>query len=73
MEFGKAVQVMRVVRGMTQKDLAAAAGINRVFVWQIERGLTFPGAELESAIKRALSWPDRADEAFAILEGEEAA
>jgi len=73
MDFGKAVQVMRTVRGMTQKDLAAAAGINRVFVWQIERGLTFPGPELEAAIKRALRWPAEAEVAFAILEREEEA
>ena len=72
MELGRAVQVMRTVRGLTQVELAAAAGINRVVVWQIESGQMFPGPEVESGIKAALRWPAQADVAFAILEGEAA-
>ncbi len=72
MDFSRAVQVMRTVRAMTQNDLAAAAGINRSIIWQIESGLVIPGPELEQTIKAALRWPARADEAFAILEGDDA-
>jgi len=73
MEIARAIQVMRTVRGLTQAELAAAAGVNRVVIWQIESGQMLPGPEVEVAIKRALRWPAEAEVAFAILEGEEAA
>jgi len=73
MDIGRAVQVMRAVRGLTQAELAAAAGVNRVVIWQIESGQMLPGPEVEVAIKRALRWPADAEQAFAILESEEEA
>lgn len=73
MNISRAIQIMRSVRGMTQHELAIAAGINRVTVWLIESGQMLPGPEIEVAIKTALRWPERAEEAFAILEGEQAA
>lgn len=73
MDIGRAVQVMRTIRGLTQAELAAAAGVNRVVIWQIESGQMLPGPEVEVAIKRALRWPAEAEVAFAILEGGEAA
>lgn len=73
MEIARAIQVMRTVRGLTQAELAAAAGLNRVIIWQIESGQVLPGPEVEASIKRALRWPDDADTVFAILEGEGAA
>lgn len=72
MDFGRTVQVMRAVRGMTQRELADAAGVNRIVVWQIESGRMLPGSEIETAVKEALHWPENADEAFAILESEAA-
>jgi DNA-binding XRE family transcriptional regulator len=58
---------------MTQVELAATAGVNRMVIWQIESGQMLPGPEVEIAIKRALRWPERAEDAFAILAEEEAA
>ena len=38
MEFGRAVRVMRAVRGISQKALAAQIGVNGVVLWQVENG-----------------------------------
>jgi len=58
---------------MSQRDLAREAGIAGRELSLIETGKMLPTLELEAAIKRALRWPERAEEAFAILEGGEAA
>lgn len=68
MEFAKAVRVMRLVRNVTQQDLADAGGVNRSVIWQVESGAMLPGPEVEVAIKAALRWPVDAEVAFRILE-----
>ena len=70
MEFGRQITVMRAVRGMHQKELARLSGIPNYTLSLIETGKMLPTAGTEAKIKRALRWPARAAEAFAILEGE---
>ena len=50
-----AVRVYRDHRGMTQKQLAEAAGINAVYLSQIERGRRTGSARTLAAIATALS------------------
>lgn len=72
MNIGTQIRVMRAARGMSQRELSQATGINNRDISYIETGRMLPTPELESAIKRALRWPAEAEVAFAILEGEEA-
>jgi transcriptional regulator with XRE-family HTH domain len=73
MGIGTQIRVMRAARGMSQQDLAAASGVPSYTLSLVETGKTLPTPEMEAVIKRALRWPARAEEAFAILEGEGAA
>ena len=50
----KAVRVYRAHRGMTQKQLAHAAGINVVYLSQIERGRRTGSTRTLSALAEAL-------------------
>ena len=68
MTFGKQLAVMRLVRGLTQQDLANATGVSRAMVWQLESDDTLPSERVETAIKAALRWPADAEVAFRILE-----
>lgn len=72
MKFSQALQLMRALRGMTQKGLAEMLGVNQSTIWQIERGFT-PPAEIEAQIRAALNWGEREDAALAMLAGEEVA
>ena len=49
-----AVRVFRDHRGMTQKQLAGAAGINPLYLSQIERGVRTGSARTLSALAEAL-------------------
>ena len=40
--FGKVLRVVRKERGLTQEQLALAAGIDRTFVSLVERGINQP-------------------------------
>ena len=51
----KAVRVYREHRGMTQKQLARSAGINPLYLSQIERGQRTGSARTLSALAAALS------------------
>lgn len=51
----KAVRVYREHRGMTQKQLARSAGINPLYLSQIERGQRTGSARTLSALATALS------------------
>ena len=50
----KALRVYRDYRGMTQKQLARAAGINALYLSQIERGQRTGSARTLSALAEAL-------------------
>jgi transcriptional regulator with XRE-family HTH domain len=43
--FGRRVRVLRVARGMSQEDLADAAGVHRTYVSSLERGLRNVGLD----------------------------
>ena len=72
MDYGTKVLMMRVARGLTQRQLANLAGTNEKLLGLIEHGTISPGYELREAIAEALGWPPEmlADIAFAILEGQ---
>ena len=55
--LGKRIRVVREAAGMTQADLAAAAGIGRVTEVRIEKGEQSPRYETLVAIARALQRP----------------
>ena len=42
-EFGKRLRQMRLDRGLTQEDVASAAGLSRFVYQQYERGESRPG------------------------------
>lgn len=48
------IKAVREHRGMTQRDLAAAVGINAVYLSQIERGARVGSLETLRALARAL-------------------
>lgn len=68
MDFGTKVRVMRAVRQMTQGDLARASAIANFDLSRVETGKMLPSPQMERRIRLALRWPERAEEAFAILE-----
>jgi transcriptional regulator with XRE-family HTH domain len=52
--FGKALQRVRVERGLTQKEVAEKAGIHPNTIARLERGKMEPSWQLVLAIARAL-------------------
>jgi transcriptional regulator with XRE-family HTH domain len=52
--FGSEVRIARVSAGLTQRDLAARAGLTQAFVSQIERGLALPGIDSMVRVARVL-------------------
>jgi len=52
--FGRNVRRMRFRRGLSQKELAAAAGCSRVYVSEIEKGHRNPSLEVGMELARAL-------------------
>ena len=73
MDIGTQIRVMRVVRGISQGNLARLAGIAGRDLSQIETGKMLPTPETERCIKAPLRWPAQAEAAYAILEREGAA
>ena len=69
MEFGRAVRVMRAVRGISQKALAAQIGVNGVVLWQVENG-SLPREYVQQQIREALRWTPEMDAALDMLECE---
>lgn len=54
MTFGEAVRLARRVKGMSQAELARAAGLSAQFVNDIERGRATGTAETMAALARVL-------------------
>ena len=72
MEFGRAVRVMRAVRGISQKALAAQIGVNGVVLWQVENG-SLPRDYVQQQIREALRWTPEMDAALDVLAAAQAA
>ena len=66
MEVGKAVRVMRAVRGISQKALAAQIGVNGVVLWQVENG-SLPREYVQQQLRVALRWTPEMDAALDVL------
>lgn len=56
-EYGRAVRVIRAMRGMTQRETAERAEIEPNYLAMIESGGRTPSARLQRAIARALHAP----------------
>lgn len=57
---GDAVEERRGQLGMTQQDLADAAGVDLKTVYNMESGLRWPRVKNRTAIAAALGWPTSA-------------
>ncbi len=71
MEFGTKLRVMRVVRGLTQVELASLARISKPYVLLIESGKASPSEEYAAKLRSVLGWTPTTEEAFTILEGQD--
>ena len=67
MDFATQMRAMRAIRDISQKELANLTGIPNTYLSDLESGKTLPNSDWERRIREALSWPPRADEAFALL------
>jgi len=67
MDFAKQLRIVRIARGVTQKELCTAAGVPEALISFIESGKIMPQPHIEAKLRAALSWPAEADEAFRIL------
>jgi len=63
------LRIMRAVRGISQRELASAAGITEVHASAIATGVLSPTPELTERIHRVLGWDDAADRALDVLIG----
>lgn len=68
--LGKKIKAMRALHGMSQGELARIIGMPQVTLSYIENDHVGPTPEKMEVIKAALSWPDEAEAAFAILAGD---
>ena len=65
------IRVMRAVRGMSQQELARAAGVSRQTIATAELGQSRPSMETMVALRDALQWTPREDAALALFDNEE--
>lgn len=70
MDFGRKVRVMRVVRGLTQIELARKAEISKPYLAIIETGQVTPTEGFAKRLRDALDWTPEIEQAFVILEGQ---
>jgi len=52
--FGRSIRMLRKQRGLSQEDLAEAAGMSRNYISDIERGVRNPGLLALIALAKAL-------------------
>jgi len=69
MDFARQLRVMRVVRNVSQKELAYITEIPNTYLSDIETGKVLPSPDWEARIRAALCWPENAESLFAALEG----
>lgn len=67
MTFAIQMRALRILREMSQQELATRSGIPINYLSMIETAKLMPGADYEARIRAALAWPTNADEAFRIL------
>ncbi len=72
MDFAHNLKTMRIVRELTQAELADKAMTSQAFISHIESGKRRPTPDLETRLRKALDWGDLEDEVFAILSKEPA-
>ena len=72
MDFAHNLKTMRIMRKLSQAELAEAAMTAQAFISYIESGKLRPTPDLETRLRKALDWGDLEDEAFAILSKEPA-
>ena len=58
MTFAHQLRILRIVRGMTQQQLAEIADIPTGMLSYIETGKILPTSDWENRIKTALDWPE---------------
>ena len=68
MEYGTRLRMMRMARGILQRDLERQIGLPYTTLSPIERGRTVPSPELGAKIRRVLAWTEREDAALEMLE-----
>jgi len=69
MDFGEKLLTVRKVQRVTQQELARRSGVLQSIISGIETGKILATPDTEAALKSALDWPERAEEAFGLLEG----
>jgi transcriptional regulator with XRE-family HTH domain len=70
MEYGTRLRMMRIARGVLQRELEQALGLTYSSLSPIEQGRTVPTAELDAAIRRELGWGKEEDAALDVLAGQ---
>ena len=60
-DLGRAIEIMLVVRGYTQEQLAKEVGCTQGMISMIIGSERKPGAELEARIKEVLGFQDAKD------------
>ncbi|WP_052507475.1 PAS domain S-box protein [Desulfonatronovibrio magnus] len=53
-DFGKRLKLLRLIKGMTQVELADKAGVSLQYLGRIERGISFPSFKIITSICSAL-------------------
>lgn len=61
MTFGERLARIRGLRGLTQAQLAALVGMNRVTISNLERGKSRPKWLTETRLRAALGWTAEID------------
>lgn len=58
--FGQAVRAFRLKKGLSQEELAAAAGLDRTYISGLERGVRNPALTTQEKVAKALGTTLRA-------------
>jgi transcriptional regulator with XRE-family HTH domain len=67
MDLCTQIRLIRVLRGLSQLELAERTGIPNTYISLLEQGKMLPSADWERRIKSALDWPLHAQVAFDLL------
>lgn len=57
MNYGRSIQTLRKRRGLTQRELAARAGVDQSYVSLLERGERIPNMDVLETLARELGTP----------------
>ena len=70
MDFAQNLKTLRIVRKLTQAELADKAMTSQAFISHIESGKLRPTPDLEKRLRKALDWTELEEKAFEILSRE---